>query len=452
MAKVLVIGLDCADPKLVFERFKGELPNLERLIESSLHGNMKTCIPAITIPAWMAMATGKDPGVLGVYGFRQRKGNAYNEMQLSHAKMIKEKRIWERFGGKSILVGVPPTYPVSRINGTVVSCFLTPDITSDYTYPKELKTEILDVLGGKDYIFDVIFRSDDRDRVLKEIYEMTERRFMVIEHLMKKQWDLLWFVEIGTDRIHHCFWKYSDPEHPKYKKGNKYENAILDYYKYVDKKIGKLLENIDDYTYVLVVSDHGVKHMKGAFSINDWLVNEGYLVLKENAILGMKIREADVDWDRTKAWAWEGYYARIYLNVKGREPKGIVQKKDYEKLRNELIGKFKSITGPKGERWKTRAYKPEEIYEKTNGSPPDLMVYLDNLGWRAVGTMGYPSPYLTENDTGPDDAMHDENGMYILYKKGIEKKRKDISIYDIAPTLLKILGGDRKGLTGKVIV
>lgn len=453
MEKVLVIGLDCADPKLIFQRFKGELPNLERLIENSVYGNMKTCIPAITVPAWMVMATGKDPGELGAYGFRQRDGHSYTKMNLSHAGTIKEKKIWDMFDGKTILVGLPPTYPIVKINGCVISCFLTPDTNCDYSYPKQLKSEIENVLQGKEYLFDVIFRSDDRDKVLKELYEMTERRFKIIEHLIKtRQWNLFWFVEIGVDRVHHCFWKYSDPTHPKYKKGNKYENTIKDYYKYIDKKIGKLLEQIDDNTYVLVISDHGVKPMKGAFSVNDWLISQGYLVLKKQVKQGTKIRDVEIDWKKTKAWAWEGYYSRIYINLKGREEDGIVEKQDYEKLRDEITEKFKRLKGPDNESWETRVFKPEKIYKKTNGSPPDLMVYLDNLGWRAVGTVGYPSPYLLENDTGPDDAMHDENGMFILYKKGMEKTKKDISIYDVAPTLLKILGKDGKNMKGKVII
>ncbi len=308
------------------------------------------------------------------------------------------------------------------------------------------------MLGGREYSFDVAFRSDDRDRILKEIYEMTDKRFEVIGHLMKtKDWDLFWLVEIGVDRIHHAFWKFCDPAHPKYEKGNKYERAILEYYKHLDGRIGRLMEHVDEDTSILIVSDHGVKPMKGAFAVNDWLIKEGYLVLKSKAEPGTKIGKADIDWEKTKAWAWGGYYSRIYLNVKGREPSGIVEPEDYESLRDELSEKFNGITGPEGETWETRVFKPEEIYERTNGAPADLMVYLDNLSWRAAGTLGYGSPYLQENDTGPDDAMHAEDGMFILHRKGLGKTKKDISIYDISPTLLHILGGDKDDLKGEVI-
>ena len=98
-----------------------------------------------------------------------------------------------------------------------------------------------------------------------------------------KPWDLFMFVEIGVDRIHHAFWKYMDPDHHLYEPGNPYENTILDYYKHLDRKIGELLSSAGEDTVVLVVSDHGAKRMKGAFCVNEWLIEQGDLVVKETA-------------------------------------------------------------------------------------------------------------------------------------------------------------------------
>ena len=110
MAKVLVIGLDCAEPSLVFDSYIEHLPNMKKLLENSYYGRMRSCFPAITIPAWMVMATGKEPGEIGLYGFRQRSGNSYNDIDISHAGTVKQKKIWEMIPGKSVLVGVPPTH------------------------------------------------------------------------------------------------------------------------------------------------------------------------------------------------------------------------------------------------------------------------------------------------------------------------------------------------------
>ena len=90
-------------------------------------------------------------------------------------------------------------------------------------------------------------------------------------------------VEMGTDRIHHGFWKYHDPSHPKYEAGSKYERSIHEYYRYLDEEIGALLTLIDDDTVILVVSDHGAKKMDGGICFNEWLIREGYLTLQESS-------------------------------------------------------------------------------------------------------------------------------------------------------------------------
>jgi predicted AlkP superfamily phosphohydrolase/phosphomutase len=148
-----------------------------------------------------------------------------------------------------------------------------------------------------------------------------------------------------------------------------------------------------------------------------------------------------VDWSKTTAWAWGGYYARIFINVKGREKDGVVDPRDYESTREQLKREIEGIKGPKGEKWDTKVYKPEELYPVCNGDPPDLLVYLDDLYWRSAGTIGHNTLYLPENDTGPDDAVHDYDGIFILYdpRKNVSG-RVDITIYDVAPTVLKLMG------------
>ena len=451
--KVLVIGLDCASPELVFDKFKDRLPNLTNLRETGIHGNLKSCIPAITIPAWMVMMTGKTPGKLGLYGFRHRKGYSYNDMWIANSQRITEKAVWDILkedDKQSCLVGVPPSYPPFQVNGNLVSCFITPGGEKQYTHPPELKAEIENLVG--EYIFDVVFRTEERDEILSQLYEMTRRRFEVIKYLLKnKQWDLFMFVEIGVDRMHHAFWKFFDKEHHLYQSGNKYENAIPDYYRFLDDRIGEILPLVDNDTAVLVVSDHGVKSMKGAFCINEWLLKQGHLALKSKPTSKISFDDVDVDWSKTRAWGWGGYYARIFLNVEGREPQGIIKPDDYEAERDKLIEELKNVTGPNGEKWQTKVFKPDEIFDEYNGDWPDLMVYFDDLYWRAAGTMGYDTLYLPENDTGPDDAVHAENGMFIVHnpQKNYGGVNVDANITDIAPTILSIMGmpipNDMKG-------
>ncbi len=437
--KIIIVGLDCAPPEIVFSR-KADLPVLAGMIARGIHGKLRSSDPPITIPAWMVMATGLDPGRLGLYGFRHRVGYSYDEMWIANSKAVRKKKIWDyvgKQGGESCLVSVPPSYPPYPVNGNLISCFITPPGSDkDTTFPPELRDEIEDRFGP--YIFDVAFRTEDRDKILAEIREMTEQRFEVMKWLVEaKPWRLFMFVEIGVDRIQHAFWKYMDAEHHLYEPGNPYETAILDYYRLLDRRIGELLSLAGDDTVVLVVSDHGAKRMKGAFCVNEWLIDQGDLVVKARPEKPTSLEKLDIDWDRTKAWAWGGYYARVFLNVEGREPRGVIPPEDYEKERDALIERIKAIKGPNNEAWATRVIKPQEHYEVLEGDYPDLMVYFDDLYWRSAGTLGHGTMFLPENDTGPDDAVHAQEGIYILFDPQ-EKvgRRLDADILDIAPTVL----------------
>ncbi len=440
--KCVVVGLDCAPAKIVFDQ-REKLPVLRELIEKGLYGNLRSSDPPITIPAWMVMCTGKDPGRLGLYGFRHRKDYSYKDIWIATSQAIKEKAVWDiigESGGQSCLVSIPPSYPPRPVAGNMISCFITPGSEKEYTYPSQLRQEIEERFGP--YIFDVVFRTDEKDSLLEQIYEMTRNRFEVMNYLIRnKIWDFFMFVEIGVDRIQHAFWKYMDREHHLYVKGNPYEDVIMDYYKDLDKKIGELLSNIDKNTTVLVVSDHGAKRMKGAFCINEWLIEQGDLVVREKPKSPVSMEKVEVDWSRSKYWGWGGYYARLFLNIEGREAQGIILPEDYEKERDTLVEKLMSIKGADGSEWKTRVLKPQQYFKEARGDYPDLMVYFDDLYWRSAGTVGHSTKYLLENDTGPDDAVHAQDGIYILYDpQRRESKRKDAHIMDIAPTVLHCMG------------
>jgi predicted AlkP superfamily phosphohydrolase/phosphomutase len=119
MRKVLAIGLDCAPPELVFDRWRPYLPNIGRLMGAGLYGELESTIPPITIPAWMSMMTSKDPGQLGLYGFRNRKDHSYDSMTLATSLAVKEETAWDilaRAGKTVTLIGVPPSYPPKRVN------------------------------------------------------------------------------------------------------------------------------------------------------------------------------------------------------------------------------------------------------------------------------------------------------------------------------------------------
>lgn len=443
--KVVVIGLDCATPQLVFDQWRDRLPNLSKLIDGGTYGELESAIPPITVPAWMSMMTSKDPGRLGYYGFRNRADYSYDKMRIANSSAVTEDTVWDivsRAGGKVVLVGVPQTYPVKPTNGCIITSFLTPSIRSQYTYPADLKTEIEALVG--EYMLDVEnFRTEEKDDLLRQIYEMTEKRFKVTKHLLgEKEWDFFMMVEMGVDRVHHAFWKYFDPEHSKYEAGSPYQNAIEDYYKYLDGEIGEILDMLDDDTVVLVVSDHGARPMEGGICINEWLRQEGYLTLKEEPAGIVPLEKVEVDWDRTMAWGAGGYYGRLFLNVQGREPQGVIPPHEYERVRQEIVDKLSQITDENGANIGTVSHKPHDAYSEVRNVAPDLMVYFGNLAWRSVGSMGHGRIHTRENDIGPDDANHAQHGIFIMYdpRQHGRGSVEDLQLMDVAPTVLDVLG------------
>lgn len=449
MAKVAVIGLDSMPPTNFFATYRPDMPNLAALMKRSLCARLESTHPPITVPAWTAMLSSKDPGQLGLYGFRNRRSYGYEDYQIADATLVREPVVWDLLGRRglsSLLVGVPQTYPPRPIVGAMVSCFLTPSTKRDYTFPRELKTEVERIADG--YVLDVDdFRGGDKTALLQRIHTKTRKHFAVARELAaSRAWDFFMVVEMGVDRIHHAFWSDTDPTHHKFVPGNPFVDALRDYYRFLDREVGRLLAALPSDTAVMVVSDHGSKRMDGAICFNEWLIAEGYLVLAERPAEPTPIGNAKIDWSRTRAWGDGGYYGRLFLNVRGREPAGIVDPADCDVLRREIADKVAAIADPAGRCIGSVALRPEDIYREVRGVAPDLIVYFGDLAWRSVGSVGSGKIHTFDNDTGPDGANHDWHGIFTLYDPRRSHGAPDLdnlpvfSIYDVAPTVLATLG------------
>jgi predicted AlkP superfamily phosphohydrolase/phosphomutase len=454
--KVLVVGLDCAPPAVLFETgdennlgLKDQLPNLSRLIDEGIYGPLSSSIPCITVPAWTSMFSSKDPGVLGFYGFRNRADHSYERMNIATGKAVHEPRVWDVLGEAdrtSIVVGVPQTYPIKPLKGHLISGFLTPSTDRQYTFPNELRYEINRVLQGETYDVDVPhFRTTDKDFLLEQIHAMTGKRLKVIKYLLQeKPWDLFLFVEIGLDRIHHGMWKFWDSDHPRHEPGNQYEDAIPAYYRYLDRELGEILGMLDDDTVVIVVSDHGGQAMEGGFAVNEWLRREDLLVLRDEPLYEglVPFEKVEIDWEKTTAWGAGGYYGRIFMNVEGREPQGKVPADEYEKARDALKERIEAIPDHEGNPMGSVVFKPDDLYREVRNVAPDLMVYFGSLRWRSMGSFGLPDIYTFENDIGPDDANHAQNGVFVLWDPREDygsQYAEGLQLMDVAPTVLDIM-------------
>ncbi len=444
--KILMMGLDCAAPELLLGM--DDLPNFRKLMDAGCYGALESVVPPITVPAWMCMATSQDPGSLGVYGFRNRVDHSYDGLGIVNSRSFNEVTIWDqvaREGGRSVLLGVPPGFPPRKVNGITVGCFLTPDTKTEvFTHPPSASDDIRKLVG--EYPVDVRgFRSNDKAWLRDEIFEMSRKHFQVVRHYLKNEdWSYFQFVNIGLDRIHHGFWSHHDPDHVLHDPNSPYKEVVRDYYRYLDEEIGTVLDLVDEDTVLLVVSDHGARRLDGGFCVNEWLVREGLLVLNSYPEKVTPFSKLDVNWEKTKVWSEGGYYARVFLNVKGREPNGAIEADDYERYRDEVKELFEGTTDASGELLGTLVFKPEEIYRNVRNVAPDLIVHFGALAWRSIGGVGYPQIHVLENDTGPDDCNHAQLGAFILASPN-NPVRGEISgahLLDIAPTLLELGGYD----------
>ncbi len=469
MGKVFVLGIDGAFPEYFFGKWLDELPNIKKIIESGGYAKLNSTIPPLSVVAWSSIYTGKSPADTGIFEYVYRKNFSYNDIHVISSKNLKEKTVWQIASDndkKSIVCYTNLTWPIKPFDGYLLGDPLSPsgeDI--QLTHPKELKEEIEKILGEfphpnfsefRDTSKGSNFREIPKEDIINGIYSLTEKHIDVIKYLIKnKQWDLFFGVIGTSDRMNHAFWRYMDKGHRKYEKGSKFENALRDYYKFVDAKLGELLSLLDNDTKIIILSDHGITRMHTRVNLTDWLIKEGYLILKEQIKEKSVFKPEMVDWMKTKVLAIGAYEGQIFINLKGREPEGIVEEADYDKLIEELAEKIKQIKGDDGKILDTKIFKKKDYFNgKCNEIAPDMIVYFDNLHYGCNNSLiGNETLWSPNTAKGSDDACHSRQGIFII-KNGVFKNENlgEIDALDVAPTILNELNIDIPNeMKGKVI-
>ncbi len=447
----MLIGLDCVPPGLAFGRYQQYMPNLSALMARGSFARLRSTFPPITVPAWTCMVSGRDPGELGVYGFRTRKAGEYALGTLD-STAIQVPRVWDvlaEHGKRSAVLFVPPSFPALRVHGESVSCFLTPDADHAHTFPARLSGELTARFGA--YIPDLEnIRNADKHALFRELERMTTQHFAIARHVWDTRApDFMVMVEIGPDRFHHVYWEHLDPEHPRYRVGNAFEQLGPRYYALLDRELGALCAQASDDTAIIVASDHGARALKGCFCINEWLIREGWLVLRDDAtavtLQPKPLKPDQVDWSRTRAWAEGGYYARVFLNVIDREPYGCIPPAHYESERAALRAAFMGVCGPDGNAWQNRVETPQALYRAVRGEAPDLLAIFDDLNVRALATVGGDSLFASGDDRGADGCNHDWDGIFVSAGPGVTARGElqTCDIYDVGASVLALLGIDK---------
>lgn len=486
--KLLVIGLDGASFNVLDALIeKGYLPHISRMITGGARADLETTFPPITAVAWSSFMTGKNPGKHGIFEFVRRDQKSKRELAVN-ASFRQGRAIWDILSdvGKQVIVhNFPCTYPPHEINGLMIADFMTPRGRRDFTYPAPLLTEIEAEFGSYRLHLSQTYAPGNVSAVLDELFDELEYKAKVTEYLMTRySWDAFFQYFWGTDRIQHELWHIIDDEHPRHNKeeASIYRERVYAYFRRVDEIIGRLIELAGDEPLVLISSDHGFGPVHKYCSLNIWLLQEGFLKLKPDVVtrakklmfsLGLtpqfafaltrkipgRFRPArgvssspgasnllgkiflsfnDVDWGRSLAFS-KGNYGQIYVNVKGREPHGVVCDDEYEDVRDGIIERLRALKDPlTGEGWVGQVFRREDIYSgPLVGDAPDIAFLPADMRYLPLGNADFTSNKFMVDAFGIS-GCHRMNGVMIAKGAAINhgSKLELARIYDMAPTLL----------------
>ncbi|PYP82821.1 MAG: hypothetical protein DMF61_25225 [Blastocatellia bacterium AA13] len=494
--KVLFIGLDGATFDLLDPLMDaGIMPRLQQFIQQGVRGLLETTIPPITPTAWVSWMTGKNPGKHGVFEFLlRRKGSGAMPDQPVSAHSRDGLAFWDilgRMGKKAIVTNVPCTYPPIPLNGLMISDFLTPRGRRDFSFPIDLVEEIESKFGPYQLYITEVYSKGKVNAILNQLFDELEYKTKVNRYLMSEYgWDVFATHYWGTDRFQHELWHLLDESHPFFDKKEHDANIgrINEYWNTVDSTMGKLFDDVGESATVYLGSDHGFGPIKKFLCFNVWLIEEGLLVLKRDAMTRFKralfrigltpdlayrsamrlglahlrlsvgvtnrstlmklgnllmLSLGDVDWSRTVAYS-KGNYGQVFINLRGREANGIVDPgPECEKTIGRIVEKLKTLKDPEtGERLIGPIWRREDLYSGPHSEEsPDIQFLPSDMTHKPLGTLDLTSnKFITPvyGNSG-DHRMHG-----IMLGRGPELKQgADIHgarIIDYAPTILHTFG------------
>jgi predicted AlkP superfamily phosphohydrolase/phosphomutase len=271
---------------------------------------------------------------------------------------------------------------------------------------------------------------------------LQERETILNERLRSFKGGVFFFYLDTLDAVQHLFWRYLDVRHPLHEDNSPYQDTIFKYYEKIDRIIGEIRNAIGDESTLIVLSDHGFNTFRRSVNLNRWLLENGYLSLKEGVQEGRELLE-DVDWSMTKAYSLG--FGGIYLNMAGREYYGIVNENEARDLKEEIVKKLAQFRDPKtGETVVNNVYRQEEAWSGPHaGEGPDLFV-----GFKA----GFRSSWQTALGAVPNVIFADNRSKWsgehlidaalvpgvLFVNRKIDVRNP--SLLDIAPTLLDLFG------------
>ncbi len=484
--RVIVLGIDGATFDLLLPwAEKGKLPNLQRALQQGSYGVLHSTIPPYSAQAWVSMMTGRQPSKHGVVDFFERQPGRQQHAFISSA-LIEGETLWDALGrhGKRVgVVNVPLTYPPLPVNGYMVSGFMTPRGRDDYTYPAELRDEILAVTGQYDPDpWDLL--SPDQDLAsIQRWMGIAEQaaRYLHDKHPV----DIYISVIQALDHLQHHFWDDLADEKVRGEVDGTVQAKLQGFYTAMDEAIGVRLQWLDDDTTLFLASDHGFQPVNSWFHVNRWLAEQGFLrfatadaggfrrafthlgwsreTLKQwvrrldplglRRVLGRFTRAAiadklddtlslPIDWAHTVAYSGSRTSEGIYINVKGRELGGVVEPgQEYEEIRASIMDALSTLVDPRtGQPAVSGVYRREDLYAGPYVEQmPDILFALDDKPYlvsESTVAKAVFTPFTEDGVTG----RHHSRGLFAAMGPHIRRGvTAQASIVDIAPTILYAL-------------
>lgn len=478
--KTIVIGLDGATFRVMDDLLAdGRLPNIQRVIEDGVHGNLRTTLPPSTVPAWPAFYTGKSPSEMGIHGFATLQPGSY-DFEIVDSDRPESPGVWDYLGEdgrRSLVFNIPTTYPPEDVDGVLVSGLMTPTDATDWARPDDVQSELEDL----DYRISVdeYYDADHPERYVDHCHELLDRRTTGVRHVMDREdWDCTFVLLRPTDLLSHPFLG-------EYMTDGEHADVVPAVYEATDDAIGELLDGFDGN--VVLMSDHGFDHCQQLLQVNNLLREEGYLAVADDdlgvpahvellswlrrtatdvisrlglkdlarkvvpeSVLGLAPRETDgdslsagldqgvVDWDETVAFCQaQAKVGKVYLNTTDR-PNGWIAPDDYEDVRTELLDVLEAAVAERD--LDVDVCRGEEVYGESDRTP-DLMLVVNqrglDVGSRLRGDVLEPR----DEDTTP--GVHDHHGIFAAAGPAFASSPDevtDLRIWDVVPTLLHATG------------
>ncbi|MHA2283340.1 MAG: alkaline phosphatase family protein [Promethearchaeota archaeon] len=477
--RVFLLGLDGMTLKIIEPYVEANLlPNFKKLMDMGSWGTLQSTIPPITGPGWVSLTTGKNAGKHGIFEFRKRTG--YKTELLTKNTSAKAEPLWKtlsRHEKRVVLINIPFTYPPDEVNGILISGMTAPSAKKDFVYPRQAKDNLLKIIpdyqidaGGRESIL-----SGDKKTLVKQLFKITKDRRKLMRHYLDcEPWDLFFITFVATDRIQHFMWDEIISK----------ESECVSFYQLLDDILGEVMEQLDKETALLVVSDHGFCASRKSFCVNTFLSQSGLLKVKEKSkassaignvdltkitatvymfakrigllrlkdylplsllklakerLLSGGLTENKIDWDNTKAFSLLWY--AVDINLKGRESRGVVPEKNYEKLCEKVTRELLNIRDPEtGNHIIRKIYRGRDLYTTDYGhNVPDLVIDMNNgygirndLRQNIIDNTKVGNIYIT--------GTHDLDGIFMAYGDVINRVKTNAEIFDIYPTILYLMG------------